>query len=159
MKKLQIILSVFLVIAVVGCKKEYENPPLESIPETGTITIDELRTMQATTGGTFRIEDEISVHGVVTMDEGDGNIYKNFYMQDATGAINVRINSGGGVYEGDSIRIYLNGTTIGQYNGLLQLDSVHVDNNIVKIATNKSIEPEVIHKSSALKMYSLSILR
>lgn len=141
-KILGLILTAGLIIT--ACNKNYDTPPLSSIPETDAITIDGLRTLQNTTGGTFTIEDSLSVYGVVTMDESDGNIYKNFYMQDATGGINVRINTGGGVYEGDSIRIYLKGTTLGKYNGVLQLDSVHVDNNIVKLATQKSITPEVI---------------
>ena len=144
MKRITTIIAIGSLLVFSSCKKKYDTPPIEDIPATGSITIDSLRNWQASTGGTFRIEDEISVHGIVTMDEGDGNIYKNFFLQDATGAINVRTNTGGGIYLGDSVRIYLKGTTLGQYNGLLQLDSVHVDNNIEKLAIQKNIEPEVI---------------
>jgi hypothetical protein len=49
--------------------------------------------------------------------------------------------SGGGLYQGDSIRIYLPGTILSSYNGLLQLDSVDVDNNVVKQATLVNVEP------------------
>ena len=109
MKRITTIIAIGSLLVFSSCKKKYDTPPIEDIPATGSITIDSLRNWQASTGGTFRIEDEISVHGIVTMDEGDGNIYKNFFLQDATGAINVRTNTGGGIYLGDSVRIYLKG--------------------------------------------------
>jgi hypothetical protein len=138
-KKIGLIIGISGVLS--ACKKEYDTPPLSSIPETAAITIDSLRDWQESVGGKISITDEISVYGVVTMDETDGNLYKNFYMQDATGAINVRILSGGGVYQGDSIRIYLKGTVLNTYNGVLQLDSVDVDNNIVKQDTDVGVSP------------------
>lgn len=120
-------------VLISSCKKEYDTPPLNSIPETNLLTIDSLRNWQESVGGKISIDEEISVVGIITMDETDGNIYKNVYMQDATGAINVRILSGGGLYQGDSVRIYLKGTILNKYNGVLQLDSVDVDNNVVKL--------------------------
>ncbi|MBK9192954.1 MAG: hypothetical protein IPM77_16455 [Crocinitomicaceae bacterium] len=128
-------MSLIFIAAVLisSCKKEYDTPPLDSIPETSLLTIDSLRNWQESVGGKISIDEEISVLGIITMDETDGNIYKNVYMQDATGAINVRILSGGGLYQGDSVRIYLKGTILNKYNGVLQLDSVDVDNNIVKL--------------------------
>src|SRR5688572_2916880 len=131
MKKIGILAGILVVLA--SCKKEYDTPPLTSIPETPVVTLDSLRNWQESVGGKISIDQELSVLGVVTMDETDGNIYKNIYMQDATGAINVRILSGGGLYQGDSIRIYLKGTILNKYNGVLQLDSVDVDNNVVKL--------------------------
>ena len=50
-------------------------------------------------------------------------------------AINVRLVSSGGLYEGDSIRINLNGTILDEYNGMLQLDNVDVDINVQKFFT------------------------
>ncbi len=51
----------------------------------------------------------MSTYGVVVGDESSGNIYKNSYVQDSTGAINLRLINPGGLYVGDSIRIYLKG--------------------------------------------------
>ena len=137
------ILLVGLVLVFASCKKEYDVPPLKEIPETPSVTIDSLRNWQNSVGGKISIQQELSVYGIVTMDENDGNIYKNFYMQDATGAINVRILSGGVVYKGDSIRIYLKGTILSKYNGVLQLDSVNVDNNIVKKNSGVAFAPAI----------------
>lgn len=130
-------------VLISSCKKEYDTPPLTSIPETPLITIDSLRNWQESVGGKISIDEEISVLGIITMDETDGNIYKNVYMQDQTSAINVRILSGGGLYQGDSVRIYLKGTILNKYNGVLQLDSVDVDNNVVKLDSDVAFAPEV----------------
>lgn len=131
-------------LALSSCKKEYDTPPLEDIPETAIMTIDELRTWQSTEGGIISINNEVSVYGIITMDETDGNVYKNIYMQDHTGAVNVRMLNGGGVYQGDSVRIYLKGTILSEYNGVLQIDSVDVDRNIIKQSTNNNFAPEIV---------------
>ncbi|MBK6525958.1 MAG: choice-of-anchor J domain-containing protein [Crocinitomicaceae bacterium] len=141
MKKIGLIIGAIVVL--VSCKKEYDTPPLTPIPETPAITIDSLRDWQNSIGGLISIDQELSVHGIITMDETDGNIYKNVYLQDATGAINVRILSGGGLYQGDSVRVYLKGTVLNKYNGILQLDSVDVDNNVVKLDSDVDFAPLV----------------
>ena len=51
---------------------------------------------------------DASIYGTVTMDNETDNSYRTIYIQDATSAIAVFFKSGqGGVYIGDSIRIYL----------------------------------------------------
>jgi hypothetical protein len=65
-------------------------------------------------------------------------------VQDETGAINLHLMSSGGIYQGDSVRLFLNGLILGDYENMLQLDSVHVDENIVKIATDCEITPEEV---------------
>jgi hypothetical protein len=142
MKKLSIIVGCAALIATTSCKKEYDTPPLSYPPESGAITIDSLRQMQQAMGSVSFTED-VSVYGIVTMDENDGNIYNNVYMQDHTGAINVRLLSGGGLYQGDSIRIALNGCYLNQFNGVLQLDSVDADVHVIKQSVNNYFPPEV----------------
>lgn len=145
MKNSKILIVITAVIVLVtGCKKKYDTPPLPTIPETETMTIAELRAWQNELGGKISIQHDVSVYGIVTMDENDGNIYKNIYIQDHTGAINVRMLNSGGVYQGDSIRIYLNGAILNKYNGVLQIDSVDVDRNIIKQSTNNPFPPEVV---------------
>lgn len=138
------LIILFAVVLLAACKKKYDTPPLEDIPDTETMTIDELRTWQETQGGVISIDEELSVYGIVTMDETDGNIYKNVYVQDHTGAVNVRMLNGGGVYEGDSVRIYLKGAILNKFNGVLQIDSIDIDRNIIKQSTNNTFAPEEI---------------
>lgn len=142
MKKLLFIL-IIVPITLAGCRKEYESPPVDEIPTTDVITIDSLRNWQQEVG-TISFHQELSVYGIITMDETDGNIYKNVYMQDHTGGINLRLLSGGGLYVGDSVRVYLKDCYLSEYNGVLQLDSIDVDNNVVKQSTSNSFEPEVM---------------
>lgn len=87
---------------------------------------------------------DYSVYAVVTADEKSGNLYKNVFIQDSTGAINMRLLNSGGLYQGDSIRIYLKGTILSKYNGVLQLDSVDVDKNVTKLQTLVSVTPQTV---------------
>ena len=135
----------FLLATAMGCKKEFDTPPVRTIPEGGVLTIAELKALYQGTPVHFADTAGApnSVYAVVTADEQNGNLYKNIYVQDHTGAIAVRLLFSGGLYQGDSIRIYLPGTVLSPYNGLMQIDSVDVDNNVVKQATGVHVAPTV----------------
>lgn len=132
-------LMLLVAMAMASCKKEYDVPPLATIPTGQIITLDSLRNMFQ--GAPVHFPEDCSVYGVITADEVDGNLYKNVYVQSGTSAINMRLLNSGGVYIGDSIRIYLKGTVLSKYNGMLQLDSVDVDKNVVKQATGVIVQP------------------
>ena len=132
-----------LLIAAVACKKEFDTPPVRTLPTGQVLTVSELRALEIP-GTPKRFGGDSSVYAVVTADEESGNLYKNVYVQDHTGAIVIRLVNTGGLYQGDSIRIYLPGTVLSRYQGMLQLDSVDVDNNVVKQATNIHKEPETV---------------
>jgi hypothetical protein len=135
-------ISILIVAGLASCKKEYENPPISYPDDLGAMTIDSLRQLQQAQGS-IQFDTDVSVYGIITMDENDGNIYKTVYMQDHTGGINVRLLSGGGVYQGDSVRIALNGCYVSQYSGVLQLDAVNADVNIIKQSVANAFPPEV----------------
>jgi hypothetical protein len=127
-------------LAIASCRKEIDNPPQNEIPVSAQLDVTELRAIY--TGTPIHFEDgDTNLYCVVTADEVSGNLYKNVYVTDGTSGLNVRLVAAGGLYEGDSIRINLNGTILSEYNGMLQLDSVDVDKNVVKIATNVAITP------------------
>ena len=132
-----------IVFAFVSCKKEYVNPPEIFYPDAGgTITIDSLRQLYQA-NGPISFTTDLDLYGIVTMDENDGNIYKSIYLQDHTSAINVRLKSGGGLYQGDSVRIALNGCYLNQFSGVMQLDSVDTDWNVVKQSSANPFAAEV----------------
>jgi hypothetical protein len=131
-----------LLLLVPGCKKEYDAPPVRQLPVGQVLTVAQLRDLF--TGNTIQFSGDSSVYAVVTADEQNGNLYKNVFVQDHTGAIVMRLVNSGGLYQGDSIRIYLPGTILSIYNGLLQLDSVNVDNNVVKQATQVIKTPSLV---------------
>jgi hypothetical protein len=137
-----ILIAASVAVVFAGCKKEFDSPPLRTIPVGSVLTIAQLKALYTTERVRFA-GTEKSVYAVVTSDENDGNFYKNITVQDATGGITLRLLNSGGLYVGDSVRIYLPGTVLAPYNGLMQLDSVDVDNNIVKQATQVQVTPRV----------------
>jgi hypothetical protein len=137
------VVSAFFALAITGCRKEeFDMPPKKEIPEGQLITLAQLRSKFQ--GTAFKFEQDSTIYATVTMDDKSGNIYKNAYIQDGTGAINIRLLNSGGLYQGDSIRLNLKGTTLSSYNGMLQIDSVDVDRNIVKQKTRVDVEPRKI---------------
>jgi len=142
-----LLFSFGLVVLAAGCKKEYDTPPERILPTGSVLTVAQLRGLY--TGTTKKFVGDSSVYAVVTADEQSGNLYKNIYVQDQTGAIVMRLLNSGGLYQGDSIRIYLTGTVLSAYAGMLQLDSVDVDNNIIKQATLVNVVPRTITVSQA----------
>ena len=132
-----------LLALATGCKKEFDTPPERTIASGSVVTIAQLKALYQ--GTPVHFSDTVgavnTVYGVVTADEQNGNLYKNLYIQDHTGAIAIRLLNSGGLYQGDSIRIHLPGTVLSPYNGLMQIDSVDVDNNVVKQATGVTITP------------------
>lgn len=144
----KVIFGVFfalLVMLIAGCKKEFDSPPIKTIPEGNLLTIAQIRDMYVP-GKNYKFSGDTSVYCVVTASEESGNIYRAAYVWDGTAAIEVRLMASGGLYEGDSIRINLKDVTLGDYQGMLQLDSVDADLNIVKIATNQTIRPQKLEK-------------
>jgi hypothetical protein len=141
-----IILLVFPLISILmipGCiHDDFEEPPLNDIPVGTVLTIAELRAMYDDEN--ILIEEDYSIYATVTMDDKSGNIYRSAFVQDETGAINLRLQAPGGIYQGDSVRIYLKGTILGPYQQMMQLDNVNVDKNVIKQANGKSVMPTVI---------------
>ncbi|MFN3874631.1 MAG: DUF5689 domain-containing protein [Flavobacteriales bacterium] len=129
-------------LLAVACEKPIDSPPERTLPVGQVLTVAELRGLF--TGTAKRFRGDSSVYAVVTADEESGNLYKNVYVQDHTGAIVLRLVNSGGLYQGDSVRIYLPGTILSSYQGLLQLDSVDVDNNVVKQAVGIQKQPEPV---------------
>lgn len=132
-----------LAALITACKKDLDTPPVHELAEGSIITLDSLRNMFSGAPVHFDTTDW-SVYATVTADEQNGNLYKEVYVQDGDAAINVRLLSSGGLYQGDRIRIHLPGTVLSQYNGMLQLDSVDVDVNVVKQDVDVVVEPEVV---------------
>ncbi len=139
--QLLFLLSIFLVGSCV--KKEFDRPLINDLPIGEVYTIGQLIEQFETSGATqFNID--ASVYGIVTMDETSGNIYRSAYIQDATGAINLRLKEAGGLRVGDSIRVYLKNVVLSSYNNMRQLDNVHNDSNIIILANQKYRQPQTV---------------
>ncbi len=145
MKKLHFIISSVVISSILftSCNKDYPEPEPRTIPIGTVLTIAQVRALYVP-GEIVVISEDISVYGVVTADETTGNLYKEAFIQDATGALYLRFTSSSGLYIGDSIQVNIKGAKIYKYNQMLQVDSLHADNNILKIATQKFRTPEIV---------------
>ncbi|MDL2261903.1 DUF5689 domain-containing protein [Bacteroidales bacterium OttesenSCG-928-I21] len=125
--------------------RNFEEPPFSQIATGPILTLQDVEQIYydsvAPTMRPYKFTSNFSVFAVVTMDDKSGNIYKSAYIQDDTKGMNLRLLSSGGLYQGDSIMLNLNNLVLSSYNGMIQIDSVNVDKNILKIKTKINIEP------------------
>lgn len=139
------VLALTTVLFTSACNKELDTPPERTLPTGSVFTVTELRDFHADFGFLpHKFIGDSSVYAVVTADEQNGNLYKNVFVQDDAAGIVMRLKNSGGLYQGDRIRIYLKGTTLSSYNGMLQLDSVDVDENVIKQETLVDVVPQVV---------------
>ena len=148
LKRYYNLMTITLMILLFGCVEEnFDLPPETTIPVGEKYTIEQLKNLAGSDEYVF--EDSASVYGVVTMDDKLGNIYKTAYIQDSTGGIALHMSASGGIYRGDSVRIFLKGLKIGTYNDLYQIDApdgegFELDEHTIKLNTNIEVEPELI---------------
>jgi len=139
----KILLKIILITTViVGCKKKVDHPPLINLSDTDIITLSDVIDMYV--DQPVQITDTLSVFATVTMDETDGNIYKNLYNQDDSAAINLRLTASADLFVGDSIRVNLLGAIVDNYNGVMQLSEVDPELKIIKQALGQEIAPKVV---------------
>ena len=105
MKNISIILGVtgLLGLSFISCDREYDTPPIATIPEGNIISIQDAKDMVTLTTPSVSFTEDYSIYGVLTTDETSGNFYKEAYFQDATGGINLRFTSSASTHIGDSI--------------------------------------------------------
>jgi hypothetical protein len=127
-------IAAFLSLTLWGCEKtEPDSPPENQVNPENILTIAQLRAMF--TGQTVRFTDNYHIFGVVTTDEISGNFHRSHFIQDATAAICIRLDSGEDLVVGDSVRVALRGTTLNAFNNLLQVDSVIFRSHLVRQAS------------------------
>ncbi len=127
----------------------FEEPPAIDISEGIPLNLDQIYqiyndSVLSLGKQSYKFVGDYSVCAVVSMDDKSGNIYKSAYIQDQSKGVNLHLMSSGGLYEGDSIRIKLKGLVLSEYAGMLQIDSVVIDKNIVKLATLRNINPKLV---------------
>lgn len=136
-----LLIIALLMLAINACEKDPDRPPVNVPGE--TLTIQELRSMF--NGQPVSFQQDYSVYATVSMDESSGNIYRQAYVQDATGGIQLRMDFASGVSEGDSVRISLKGTVLSSFNNMLQLDSVAFGQNYIRLGeAEHPIEPKLV---------------
>lgn len=131
-----------LMFTVTACKKKFDIPPQNPVANSGSVNIATLKGMYVS--ASIKFSTDLNVYCTVIADESSGNFYKESFVRDATGALNLKLLSSGGLYIGDSIRINLKGSVLKLDNGQFILDSVDVDKMIVKQRSGLNPQPRPV---------------
>lgn len=150
MKKIVYCFIVTVLLVNVSCKKKFDLPPVPNPPPvSGYIKIDSIRKCYVNyylSGGPqltkwYKFSGDVNLECIVTADEESGNIYKTVYVEDATGALQVKLLNAGGLAVGDKIRINLNGAILNDYGSMVQLDSIDIEKRVVKLSAGNPVVP------------------
>lgn len=170
MKNFLAVLS-FISVALFGCKKTFDEPPLVVEPNiTVTTTIAQLKAMH-TSGQYEAITNDLVISGVVNADDRSGNYYKQISIQDSTAGITVRLD-GTNLYTqypvGRRIYIKLKGLYLSDYNGLVQLVATNTgaglasslfDQHILKGSWNNTLTPRVVTVATLNNTYQSMLIQ
>ena len=122
---------------VTSCMNDFDEPDFKEPPfgnnaigEANT-TIAELKAKYASTisaSGVKEVTEEIIIEGVVVADDATGNVYKQFIINDETGAIIIGVNDVGlyaMVPVGQRVRIDCKGLHVGGYGKMAQVGGLY----------------------------------
>jgi hypothetical protein len=159
---------IFILIAsIAGCVDNNETPPPDRSFVYGTIIavqqVKDLYSTELAMDYTLRtpvaITGDWAIKGIVTAsDKIDGNLYKEAYIQDASGGLHILFNSSSGLYIGDSVVVKMKDLYIFDYGDLIQvggdpytasdgsirLKGIVMDDFVLKTSVNNQTSPDVV---------------
>ena len=109
---------------VLGSPSEPADEVLVNYDSRVTHTIAQLKAMYTTSKTPVKIEESVWIKGQVISSDRTGNIYRELYIQDASGVLDVKVGRSSmysDYHLGQWIYIYCTGLTLGEYDGTLQL--------------------------------------
>lgn len=108
-----------------ACKKNFDNPPAAADPAiVANTSIKDLKALHTGAGAYDIITSDLIISGIVVADDKSGNLYKQIYIQDSTGGLQVLLdaNSLYGTYPvGRKIFIRCKDLCISDYNNTMEL--------------------------------------
>ena len=145
-------------------KYDTPHPEMPVLPEVNA-RISDIKALYLKSGSPVSIEKDYVIKGQVVSSDQSGNIYKSIYIQDESGALEVKIGRPG-LYNdyklGQWIYVKCDGMTIGEYNGMLQLGMADpsgsyetayievpllIDNHIVRGTLDNPVAPQEISET------------
>lgn len=156
-----------LAAALTGCVDNNETPPPDIAFNYGTIvTVQQVKNLYSAELGkvyTLRtpvpVTNDWALKGIITAsDKKDGNLYKEAYIQDASGGLRLTFNSTSGLYIGDSVIVRLKGLYISDYGDFVQIGSIpytddsgntrlkgmDMDETVLKLSVNNPTVPDIV---------------
>jgi len=108
-----------------ACKKSFDNPPGAADPAiVANTSIKALKAMHTSAGAYDVITTDLIISGIVVADDKSGNLYKQIYIQDETGGLQIQLdaNSLYGTYPvGRRVFIKCKDLCISDYNKTMEL--------------------------------------
>ena len=84
------VMVVAIAITFSSCKKNYDNPPGAADPAiVANISIKDLKALHTTAQAYDIVTSDLIISGVVVADDKSGNTYKQLFIEDATGGLQV----------------------------------------------------------------------
>lgn len=124
-KLMTLVMMVVTAVTFNACKKSFDNPPGATDPQmVANTSIKALKALHTTAGAYDVISSDLVISGVVVADDESGNLYKQLFIQDATGGLQILLdaNSLYGTYPvGRKIFIKCKDLCISDYNGTMEL--------------------------------------
>ncbi|HRI35320.1 MAG TPA: DUF5689 domain-containing protein, partial [Saprospiraceae bacterium] len=125
LNKVVMIIAAIASLTITSCKKDkFDEPPHTTTdPNIANATISQVKAL-FTSGNPITITNDLIIGGVVTADDRSGNFYKQFVIQDSTGAIPVLVNKSGLYTDypvGRKVYIKCKNLILGQYGKNIQL--------------------------------------
>jgi len=131
---------------VTSCNTETDVPEISTVDKDHLLTVSDIYKMHADSGDYYKFTDNYMLYGTITMDDSHDNIYKEAYLQDSTGGINLyKLGTAGLVKVGQRVRINLNGGMIVNYSGKMELSFADIEDfsqQVILQEPNVPITPE-----------------
>lgn len=176
------LMTIFTTLIISACNKKFDEPPIPTttLEEMGikpNITIDGLKNITTIgSGAFFPITDSFVITGVVTANDKSGNFYKQIYIQDSTGGIEVDIENSG-LYNafpvGKEVAVFCKGLYMANVSGMQIICSRTIQNgspskigiatnlisNYIKTGAMKKVEPIVVTLSQLVPKLQGSLIK
>jgi Family of unknown function (DUF5689)/Domain of unknown function (DUF5017) len=93
-KLMTAVLVVVTAFTFSSCKKNFDNPPGPADPAiVANTSIKALKAMHTSAGAYDVITTDIVISGIVVADDKSGNLYKQLFIQDATGGLQIMLDA------------------------------------------------------------------
>ena len=159
MKKIiSIIVPMFFTAVALVCSCEKPDvPAITELDKDHILTVADIYHIADTNSSSdnYKFTDDYMLFGTITMDDSHDNIYKEAYLQDSTGGINIyKLSKAGMVKVGDRVRMNLKGSQIVNYSGKMELSFVDVEDATLQVILqepNVPITPEEVTMAQVIE--------
>lgn len=120
-----VVLAFVAVATFSACTKTFDYPPAATDPSiVANTSVADLKALHTVAAALDVINDDIVVSGVIVANDQSGNFYKQLFIQDATGSIQLMLDASslyGNYPVGRKVYIKCKGLCLSDYHGTMQL--------------------------------------